>query len=88
MRRYALTMGIRVVCFVLMVFVQPYGWWTWVFAAAAAFLPYFAVVAANAGSGDREVAVESPAPKIEAPQPATVETPPVLRIDEDRKDES
>src|SRR5690606_37054947 len=29
-RQYLITMGIRVACFILMVAVQPYGWYTWV----------------------------------------------------------
>mgnify|MGYP000877296737 CR=1 FL=1 len=35
-RRYAITMTIRIVCFALMALVQPYGWYTWVFAIVAA----------------------------------------------------
>lgn len=69
-RRYALTMTIRIVCFALMMFVQPYGWYTWVFAAAAAVLPYIAVVFANAGSDSSETGAESPVQQIEAPRVA------------------
>jgi hypothetical protein len=65
-RRYAITMTIRIVCFGLMVLVQPYGWYTWVFAIAAAVLPYIAVVFANAGSDSTEMAAESPRQEIEA----------------------
>lgn len=89
-RRYALTMTIRIVCFGLMVFVQPYGWYTWVFGLAAAVLPYIAVVFANAGSDSTETNAESPVQQIEAP---TVETavddedaPQVLTIHENRQD--
>jgi hypothetical protein len=46
LRRYLVTMGIRTVCFVLVVVVD--SWLRWVFAAAAVFLPFIAVVAANA----------------------------------------
>ncbi|MGL5866814.1 MAG: DUF3099 domain-containing protein [Dermatophilaceae bacterium] len=46
LRGYLVTMSIRTVCFVLMVVVD--GWLRWVFAAGAVFLPFFAVVAANA----------------------------------------
>ena len=67
-RRYALTMGIRTVCFLLMALVQPIGWWTWAFAAAAIFLPYIAVVYANAGSDSTPSVVESPREQLEAPQ--------------------
>jgi hypothetical protein len=76
-RRYALTMTIRIVCFALMMFVQPYGWYTWVFALAAAVLPYIAVVFANAGSDSTETTSESPVQQLEAPA-AT----PTLPVDE------
>lgn len=44
-KRYLITMGIRVVCFLLM-FVVP-GVWMWVALAGAAFLPAIAVLFAN-----------------------------------------
>nr|WP_314844122.1 DUF3099 domain-containing protein [uncultured Microbacterium sp.] len=66
-RRYAITMTIRIVCFALMFVIQPYGWYTWIFAIAAAVLPYIAVVFANAGSDSTETAAESPLQEIEAP---------------------
>ena len=40
-------MGIRIACFILMVVITPYGWYTWVFGVAAIVLPYVAVVTAN-----------------------------------------
>ena len=40
-------MIIRAICVVLAVIV-PFGWLTFLFAAGAIFLPYFAVVIANA----------------------------------------
>ncbi|MGL5817950.1 MAG: DUF3099 domain-containing protein [Phycicoccus sp.] len=46
LRGYLVTMSIRTACFVLMVVVD--SWLRWVFAAGAVFLPFFAVVAANA----------------------------------------
>ena len=46
-------MGVRIACFILMVAVQPYGWYTWVFAAGAVVLPYVAVVTANVGQDSR-----------------------------------
>ena len=46
MRRYLITMMIRVVCFVLAVVFE--GPARWVFVAGAAILPYIAVVLANA----------------------------------------
>lgn len=59
-RHYAVTMGIRTACFILMAVVYPVGWWTFVFAAGAIFLPYIAVVAANAGADSTPATVESP----------------------------
>ncbi|WP_312672327.1 DUF3099 domain-containing protein [Microbacterium sp.] len=88
-RRYALTMTIRIVCFGLMFFVQPFGWWTWVFALAAAVLPYIAVVFANAGSDSTETAPESPMREIDAPPAPSLapETAPdVITIREGRTD--
>jgi hypothetical protein len=45
MIKYVVAMGIRMVCIVLMLFVQ--GWWLLLCAAGAILLPYFAVVLAN-----------------------------------------
>jgi hypothetical protein len=81
-RRYALTMTIRIVCFGLMMFVQPYGWYTWVFAIAAAVLPYIAVVFANAGSDSTETTAESPVQEIEAPRPPEPEAAPEAANDD------
>ncbi|MEV7608791.1 DUF3099 domain-containing protein [Microbacterium sp. NPDC089320] len=91
-RRYALTMTIRIVCFALMMFVQPYGWYTWVFALAAAVLPYIAVVFANAGSDSTETTAESPVQQLEAPAAAPTlpvehdPAPHVITIHESRQD--
>jgi fatty acid desaturase len=46
-RRYAISMTIRIVCFVAAVAVGP-GVLRWVLVAAAVFLPLFAVIMANA----------------------------------------
>ena len=46
-RRYAISMGIRTVCFLLAVVTT--GWLRWVMIAGAVALPYFAVVLANGG---------------------------------------
>ena len=86
MRRYLLMMGIRVACFVLMAVITPYGWYTWVFAAGAIFIPYFAVVLANVTSSDRPGAAEAPhaltaGPGTTAPIPAPT-APVVIRVDE------
>jgi Protein of unknown function (DUF3099) len=45
LRNYSITMGIRVLCFIAIPFAP--GWTIWLFAAGAAFLPYFAVMFAN-----------------------------------------
>jgi len=45
--KYTVAMIIRVVCVILAVLV-PLGWLTVLFASGAIFLPYFAVVVANA----------------------------------------
>lgn len=46
-KRYLLSMSIRTACFLGAVVAQ--GWLRWVLLAGAAFLPYIAVVMANAG---------------------------------------
>lgn len=48
-RRYLISMGIRTLCFILTVVFMGH-WYTWVFLAGAVFLPYVAVVLANAGA--------------------------------------
>jgi hypothetical protein len=48
MIQYTVAMSIRVVCIVLCLFVR--GWWLLLPAAGAVFLPYVAVVLANASS--------------------------------------
>ncbi|MGO2745144.1 DUF3099 domain-containing protein [Microbacterium sp.] len=65
-RRYWITMGIRMACFALTVLVTPYGWYTWVFAFSAAVLPYIAVVFANAVSPTRTQPAESPVEELTA----------------------
>lgn len=65
-RRYSITMGFRMACFVAMVFVH--GWLRWLLLAFAVFLPYIAVVLAN--QSDQRTAgrrVEQGAPE-DAPQ--------------------
>lgn len=46
LKQYLITMAIRTVCFILLVVVD--AWYRWIFAAGAVFLPFVAVVAANA----------------------------------------
>ena len=49
-KRYIYSMGLRTVCFVGAV-VAGGGWLMWAFLVGAIFLPYVAVVMANAGPG-------------------------------------
>jgi predicted tellurium resistance membrane protein TerC len=46
MIKYTVAMSVRMVCIILGVFTQ--GWLMWVFFSFAIFLPYFAVIIANA----------------------------------------
>ena len=48
-RRYVISMGIRTLCFLLALAFRTH-WVVWVFLAGAVFLPYVAVVIANAGA--------------------------------------
>ncbi len=64
MIRYTVAMCIRVVCIVLMLFVK--GWLLVICAIGAIFLPYFAVVVANAIAPPREGTVEGPGAIIRA----------------------
>ncbi|MFT3798868.1 DUF3099 domain-containing protein [Microbacterium sp.] len=66
MTKYFTMMAIRVACFVAMVMITPYGWYTFVLALGACFLPYVAVVIANVASSPAERAT-SPERAIEAP---------------------
>ena len=68
-RRYLITMGVRVACFILMVAVHPYGWYTWIFAVGAVVLPYVAVVGANVGQDSRATR------RSESPERALPSTP-------------
>jgi predicted tellurium resistance membrane protein TerC len=67
--KYTIAMVIRVICIVLAVAI-PLGWWTFIFVAGAVFLPYFAVVIANAqGPGaptKRAATAEAPTLSISA----------------------
>lgn len=51
-RRYLISMGIRTVCFVAAIIAS--GWLRWALFAGAVFLPYVAVVMANAGRARSE----------------------------------
>ncbi|MFG6445774.1 DUF3099 domain-containing protein [Microbacterium sp. P06] len=85
--KYMVMMGIRIVCIVAMVLIQPFGWYTFVFAAGAVVLPYIAVVIANVGSDVYRTTVVSPERMLEAPAPAAAApqaapAPTVIRITE------
>lgn len=82
-RKYMVTMGIRMACLMLMVVIQPYGWYTWLFGAGAVALPYIAVVIANVGKDSHDHSAENPQrelPADSAPSPAPPER--VIRITE------
>ncbi len=86
--RYFWMMAIRVVCFILMVVIMPYGWHTLILGIGAIALPYFAVVLANVGESGRRATRETPERALPAapttvapPQPATAT---VIRIQEVR----
>jgi hypothetical protein len=85
--RYLVMMGVRIACFILMVVITPYGWYTWVLGAAAIFLPYIAVVSANVGQEARRNRREDPEPALPAAAPtAPPAAPRVIRIEEARTD--
>jgi Flp pilus assembly protein TadB len=91
MRTYIITMAVRTLCLLLMVLVTPYHWYTFVFAAGAAFLPYVAVVVANAAQSGRVSQAVAPERRaLPTPPPAPpADAQRVLRIDEtgpDRED--
>ncbi|CAD5997967.1 DUF3099 domain-containing protein [Agreia sp. COWG] len=54
MVKYAIAMTVRVICIVLMLFLQ--GWWLVLPAIGAIVLPYFAVILASVGSPTKSVA--------------------------------
>ncbi|RAZ34588.1 DUF3099 domain-containing protein [Microbacterium sp. SMR1] len=90
MTKYFIMMAVRVVCFVLMVVIAPYGWHTAALAVGAIFLPYFAVVIANVGDDVREPAAVSPLaalperPEESPSKPQEPAKPTVIEIRESR----
>jgi Protein of unknown function (DUF3099). len=58
MVKYLVAMGIRVLCIIALLFVH--GWWLVIPALGAIFLPYFAVVIANAAANPNGGRVERP----------------------------
>ncbi|KZE40980.1 hypothetical protein AVW09_13390 [Microbacterium sp. T32] len=79
-------MGIRIACFAAMALVTPYGWYTFVFAAGAIFLPYLAVIVANVGQDAQVTEAVNPERMIEAapstPAAPATPAPTVIRIAE------
>lgn len=84
MTKYFIMMSVRVVCFVLMVVITPYGWHTGVFAVGAVLLPYLAVVVANVSSDGGEADAVAPERQLTAgpAAPAREAPPTVIRIQE------
>ncbi|WP_331717267.1 DUF3099 domain-containing protein [Yinghuangia sp. ASG 101] len=70
-RRYVVSMSVRTVCFLLAVVIS--GPVRWVMLAAALFLPYIAVVIANAG---RKPTSETPPPAVPPMAHRAIEPPP------------
>jgi hypothetical protein len=67
MIEYGIMMGIRVLCVIACIWVR--GWWLLIPAMGAVFLPYFAVVVANAASSARGGEVERPGALVRQPAP-------------------
>lgn len=76
MLKYTLAMTIRVVCIVAALFVE--GWLMWLAFAGAIFLPYFAVVLANA-QGPRQGEI-SRVTQVIKPVDASPDTDPTTKI--------
>lgn len=86
MRNYIVTMAVRTLCLILMVVVTPYGWYSFVFAAGAVVLPYFAVVVANASQAGWVSRAQAPhRPALPEAQDGSRQAPPtVIRLSEGR----
>jgi len=83
--KYLVMMAVRVACFGAMVLVTPYGWYTWLFAAGAVFLPYVAVVIANVGQDLNASGAKAPERMLPATPVAhrpAASSPTVIRIAE------
>ena len=80
-------MGIRILCFILMVVITPYGWYTWVLGGAAILLPYIAVVMANVSQNVRRTDLENPEralPAVPYVEDIHAASPPTVQIEEIR----
>ena len=88
MKQYVITMSIRLVCLILAVVVQPWGWYTVVFAIGCIFLPWFAVMFANQIGRSGGARAISPERALEAPsaQPEETVEPTIIQISETQKD--
>jgi predicted tellurium resistance membrane protein TerC len=74
MRKYTIAMSVRTLCLIGVVIVPD--WWRFLFGAGAIFLPYVAVVLANAGSAGASTPVrpvQNGPLAIEAPRPPVPE---------------
>ncbi|TCO51507.1 DUF3099 family protein [Kribbella antiqua] len=84
--RYAWMMSIRIVCFVLAVLTPSP--WRWMFIVAAVFLPYIAVVLANAqrtrGLADADPFVAPQRPALDAPHDVIKPSDPDRKIDTEK----
>ena len=79
MTKYFIMMSVRVVCFVLMVVITPYGWHTWVLAVGAVLLPYLAVIVANVASDVAPTTAVAPERQLTA-GPVEPEAPPAPTV--------
>jgi hypothetical protein len=68
MIKYSVAMGIRVLCLLSILFVH--GWWMIIPALGAVFLPYFAVIVANAGGDEPDHTVLRPGTIVPAASPS------------------
>lgn len=73
-RSYAIAMGIRTVCVIgFIVLALNHSWVAWIFLPAAVFLPYIAVLLANAG---RERTPRAPSTFVSRPELPPAPAPP------------
>ncbi|SJN27282.1 hypothetical protein FM119_05530 [Mycetocola reblochoni REB411] len=72
MRTYSIMMAIRLVCLFALLFVR--GWWVWICVAGAVFLPYIAVMLANATASPVGSEVDTPGSIVRAGAGAGAET--------------
>lgn len=87
-RSYIITMVIRTVCLVLAVLVVPYGWHTLLFGLGAVFLPYIAVVYANARGNAPSDTAQGPVRALsDVPQHHSASTPTILKVSESQPQE-